>query len=476
MFGTKHNECVGYESTWKVKKVSSEGSTQTTEFAVADKGSNTMMKSEIEVQTEDEPTKQVSEVDMDKLANWLTGIYPSVRKELNEASNSHAFRGYQLQGDSKDAECKLLQSLKVSNAISNRVVALSWNQTGKTLALSCNFEHKSWCHHTGFVAVYTFTRDDKLPDLPSKKFLTDNCVSSVEFHPIHPAILAAATLSGSIVVWNIRNEDGEEIVASVTNAHEDAIITQLAWVNDVDIAKSLLIATSGTDGLLKMWRFNPNSSEMNLKVRYKMKPPILSHTQRNINKDQFSGDSTRAVTCFDFSKHIHDMFVVALEGGHVVQCSVLGTTELKGSTTKEPLADPSFKYYEPHNGEITRVCFSPNRSEMFMTSGTDQEVRIYIIGQEDPAKIIFVKHPLNDVTFVYHEEKLIAGCGTNGFLEIFHIQKKKSFENLTDKKVLKSTASTTISVNRKRTNMVVMGNVNGELQLWSVPWLYLAMK
>lgn len=52
-----------------------------------------------------------------------------------------------------------------------------------------------------------------------------------------------------------------------------------------------------------------------------------------------------------------------------------------GSTKEEPLLDPAFKYYEPHEGEITSVRISPNRNDMFMTSGTDAEIRVYIFGQ-----------------------------------------------------------------------------------------------
>jgi hypothetical protein len=38
----------------------------------------------------------------------------------------------------------------------------------------------------------------------------------------------------------------------------------------------------------------------------------------------------RGVTCFDFSTHAQEMFVVGAEGGLVVQCSLLGTRKLPG--------------------------------------------------------------------------------------------------------------------------------------------------
>lgn len=46
-----------------------------------------------------------------------------------------------------------------------------------------------------------------------------------------------------------------------------------------------------------------------------------------------------------------------------------------------PVSDPVFKYYEPHEGEIQSISFSPNRSEMFLSHGTNGEIRIYVLGQ-----------------------------------------------------------------------------------------------
>ncbi|KAG5873372.1 hypothetical protein JTB14_022975 [Gonioctena quinquepunctata] len=481
MFGTKHNECVGFESRWKVKKVFSESTSQTTEHTVSEKGINTLLKTSIEVQTEeDDSNKITSETDMQKLSEWLSKIYPRVKKEIDDANNSRAFRGYRLQGESSEADCKLVQIVNVfshpgsgDTALPKKVSAICWNQTGKSVSIACNHQHSSWCYHTGVVFIYTLTSDEKLPDTPRKTLETESCVVSVQFHPTNAAILAASTYCGGIVVWNVQNEDGDEII-SVINAHEETI-TQLSWIHDVDFAKSLLIATSSTDGLLKLWNFNLNSPNLNLKVRYKIKTPLLSSVRRNTESpDNLSGKSVRGVTCFDFSKRVQDMFLVGLEGGQIVQCSVLGTSELRGSTKEEPLLDPVFKYYEPHEGEVTLLRFSPNRSELFMSCGTDAEIRIYMIGQKDPAQVIFMRHPLNDATFIPYEEKLIAGCGTKGILELFHLQKGRPIQNTTSEELRKS-ISTSIAVNSRRTNIVAVGNENGELQLWNVPWRLFAM-
>ncbi|KAJ8935666.1 hypothetical protein NQ318_012828 [Aromia moschata] len=147
-----------------VKMVSTESSTQTTEYSASEKGTNTLDKSSIEVQTVTEETIEKNvDVDMQKLADWLSKIYPKVKKEIDEANNSRAFQGYRLAEELCEANCKILQTINVSKATEGdsrllKVSVMSWNQTGKSLALTCSYEHKSWCYHPGTVLVYVLNR------------------------------------------------------------------------------------------------------------------------------------------------------------------------------------------------------------------------------------------------------------------------------------------------------------------------------
>lgn len=50
---------------------------------------------------------------MQKLADWLSKIYPRVKKEIDSANNSRAFRGYRLAHDKCDANSKLIQNINV---------------------------------------------------------------------------------------------------------------------------------------------------------------------------------------------------------------------------------------------------------------------------------------------------------------------------------------------------------------------------
>nr|CAI5855489.1 unnamed protein product [Callosobruchus analis] len=204
MFGIKHNECVGFESRWKVTKVVTASATQTTDFSSSEKGTNTAERACIEVQTDGRAPLETTEADMERLAAWLGKIYPKVEKAMDECSTSQAFRGYRMQGDLQDANCKLLQNISIVNVLDGgsgdkmtRISNITWNQTGKSIAISCNSEHDSWCHHTGCVVIFTLNRDGKLPDVPRKRLTTESCITSLKFHPTHPAIIAAGTFTGN---------------------------------------------------------------------------------------------------------------------------------------------------------------------------------------------------------------------------------------------------------------------------------------
>ncbi|XP_060520299.1 cytoplasmic dynein 2 intermediate chain 2-like [Cylas formicarius] len=469
MFGFKHNECVGFESRWKVKKVSSSASAQTTKQEGSEQGCNAVERNNVEIQSEAKETV-IKETDMDKLAGWLSRIYPSVRKELDSASKSRAFKRYPPFQTTNRIEPKLVQELEISSKVGekdknkNTISCLSWNQTGNLIATSQSANHTAWCYHTGVVSVFQLHRNDRLEETPVRKFETDSCATALDFHPTNSAILAAGTHIGQIYMWDIYNE--METLLTTLDGHDEAI-TQISWVSDLN--KCIVLVSSSTDGLLKLWNFNLPHSKLNLRTRFKIKTPILGKINQTTEVAQNLLGRDLGVVCFDFSTHVPDIFVVAMEGGLIVQCSLLGATPLKGNTKDEPLLDPVYKYYEPHQGEVTRVKFSPDRKEMFLTNGTDGEIRIYLLDQDEPAQIIFVKSSLADVAWIPKEEKFLAGCGYQVPLEVFDIIKgKKVFEGEGGNaggKILSS-----VRVNHKNTKHVAVGGNNGRLQLWNVQW------
>ncbi|XP_071051464.1 cytoplasmic dynein 2 intermediate chain 2-like isoform X1 [Onthophagus taurus] len=467
MFSTQDCECVGFESIWKVTKVYEVNSSQTN-YVSHEIGTTTQPKVTSETQTDMFEIPATCEVDMERLSKWLNKIYPTVSKELNETIHSQAFKNYRLDKNYEKPSVKLLQSLKVIAGQDNsgeipRVSSLSWNSTGNTLAISCNYCHKIWCYHPGLVSLFTFDRFEQFSETPTKKLVAETCVSVINFHPNLPFIIAAGTYTGAIIIWNIQNDDDDNVIVKI-QAHEENI-TQLSWISDLDDPKIVILASSSLDGCLCLWNFN---SELEIKHKYKIKSPILPKSPRLLQvPEEIAKKIERGVITFDFSPYIRDMFIVGVEGGLLVQCSLLGTVPLKGSTKEVPISDPVYKYFEPHESEIVKVQFSPNRKEMFFSYTNSGQLRIYILNEDEPAQTIFINTFL-DLTFIPFHEKIIAGCGSKGSIEIFGLRSTNSLHSIENSNF--EITMTRMELNRSRVSTVAVGKNNGVLELWSVPW------
>ncbi|XP_076264796.1 cytoplasmic dynein 2 intermediate chain 2-like isoform X2 [Rhynchophorus ferrugineus] len=452
-------------------RVSANITTQTVESVVSDKSCNTTEQQSKHVQTTSTESSTSTELDMAKLAQWLNQIYPNVKRQI-ENTNNKVFKNYRLLDDNLDATCRLIQELKIENVgeTSDKalpmVVAASWNVNGKILGVACSFKHRSWCYHHNQVLIYPLIKCEKLSDIPKKRLNTESCITVLKFHPTNENILAAGTFTGHIYFWNIDN-DIDPLLCNMS-IHEQAV-TQLSWIID-ETSKSFDVVTSSSDGILKLWSFANKTSNLSLKTVFKIKPPIFGKFSTSINASkELANYRDIGVICFDFSKHIPDLFVLALEGGLIAKCSLLGGTKIKGPDKNISTFDPVYKYYQPHKGEIASIKFSTSVKDMFLTCGTDGEIRIYLIEQDDPAQIIFTKSALHDLSFIPHEQRILAACGQKGYLEAFDLITGKSLNVAFDVKVIKRTL-TSLAINHKRENYTVIGNDIGEIQLWDIPW------
>ncbi|GJQ88153.1 hypothetical protein Trydic_g13155 [Trypoxylus dichotomus] len=464
-------ECVGFDSVWRVKRVYTATSAQTTEFSSQEHATNTTLSRVIETQTDSPVVPNACDVDMNKLSSWLQKMYPCVSRELNDSINSSAFKNYRVAQTKEQPIVKLMQKIKVQECNGDdvcRISTLSWNATGNTLAVACNQFHKTWCYHPGMVSLYTFDRNDRVPDNPTKRLASDTCINVVRFHPRSPSVIAAGTQSGNVIVWNIQHDDGENEICKI-NAHEE-IVTHLAWINDMDTAKTPLLATSSLDGYLCLWNFDPVDESIRLKHKYQVKSPLLLKKSRPyLQSEEISKKVVRGINTFDFSPYFPEIFIVGAEGGLVIQCSLLGTVRLKESTNDVPVSDPVYKYYDSHEGEISKISFSPNRKEMFLTCGINGEIRIYVLNQDEPCKVISLENPLLSVSWILFHEKILVGCGSRGVIEIFKLQTGEPID-ITIKDYVDAAVLTQIELNNRRMGTVAVGTDSGLLQIWIVPW------
>ncbi|XP_018321359.1 WD repeat-containing protein 34 [Agrilus planipennis] len=469
MLSVKEAECVGFDSKWRVKKIAATSSSQTDEILKQNSETNTSEKKSIETQTDAPRINYDVKYDVNKLGNFLKRIYPKLAAELDDDSSSSIFKNYCPFDEPIFSKAKIVQTvnvnLEVKDNVASRVNSLSWNSTGNTIAVSSDYPHQNWCHHFGFVSLYTFDRYEMFPEIPSRKVKTGACVRAVAFHPKLPYILSAGTHTGDIYLWNIQHDENEMLVDKIVG-HDDSI-TGMQWIVRNDKNDDMVLATSSTDGFINMWKFSSKAHQLILKRKYKMKPPILQKQPEMTLETDLCKSIGPGILGFHFSYFTPEKFVVAAEGGIVVQCSTLGAQTIIGTTGDTvPILNPCVLFCEPHNDQITTIKFSPNHKEQFLTNSVDGEIRIYLLEQDTPVRVICLKKPLSVVNWVPYHDKVITGCGRFG-LEVFNVITSEKYDDVCENEVDELTH---MEINSKRPTVVVSGTYDGKMNLWSIPW------
>ncbi|KAK9878697.1 hypothetical protein WA026_023397 [Henosepilachna vigintioctopunctata] len=477
MFGVKHNECVGFDSRWEVKKVYYEGCTQTPLYVSKNATTETARSKEIEVQTDPMEIPQVPAVDMDKLAGFLTKIYPKVIEELDESVNSTAFAGYKVQNEPLEEASKLLQTIEVfpqnestETVNSAKISSVSWNCSARTIAVAMSYPHQSWCYDSGVILVYFLDREERIPSSPSRKISSDSCITNIQFHPLMPAILAGSAHDGTILIWNVQDVNNDSVLSKISRTDN---VSCMNWMTLDHVTMDIVFLVTGClDGTITMWRFNNSYTCANVYEKYKIKPPVMSRIKRS--KSRRSANSVEigvGVTCFEFSRHLPDMFVVGTEGGLVIQCSTSKPIKLKGGTETDPLYDPVFQHYDPHDGAVVNVQVSRTRNDMFLTTGADLQTRIYIIGQEEPARVIFFNSSVNPHYWVPYEKHLIYGYGMHKNIEVYNVKTGKIVDRRDIAEKSRPLFTNAVcEINPKKPNIVAVGIKEGVLELWMISW------
>ncbi|KAG5190033.1 WD40-repeat-containing domain protein [Tribonema minus] len=137
---------------------------------------------------------------------------------------------------------------------------VSWNSTGSTLAASYGrLNVAGWCNEPGALACWNaFKRsssaDEAATLTPDVVFDHSSYLMCLCCHPTHPAIVAAGSFNGEVLVWNTAADDPLLGVSQIDDYFHREPVTQVAWVYDMDEQGEgyRLVSTSG-DGKILCW-------------------------------------------------------------------------------------------------------------------------------------------------------------------------------------------------------------------------------
>jgi len=85
-----------------------------------------------------------------------------------------------------------------------QVVSVAWSCNGSTIAIAYGkTNHDTWCEHHSTVSTWGIFRREFDPKKPNLSIEVSNCLTTIDFHPSDPLILAGGTMNGEIYLWNV---------------------------------------------------------------------------------------------------------------------------------------------------------------------------------------------------------------------------------------------------------------------------------
>ncbi|GFG35753.1 hypothetical protein Cfor_03930, partial [Coptotermes formosanus] len=263
---------------------------------------------------------------------------------------------------------------------------------------------------------------------PKKTLETRSCVTSLSAHPYEPSILAAGTFSGEVLVWNLQKDDNCLISTSATmpGAHREAV-SQVSWVRNPDPTQQRpVLVSAGRDGHVLVWQVGTHSGTLQLSEGFVIMVEHIKYAGPGKPVPSPAGgagvDMELGVTCFSFTAHDSTTFVVGVDGGGLLHCSTIAAKPAPVCSDM-PLRDPVLNAFDKHQGAVTCVQSSPHHENMFISCGTDNEIRIYHMKQTTPVQIIYVEAGVVGLEWSLAHPNLFAAWGNiSGCVDFYNLR------------------------------------------------------
>ncbi|XP_004925109.1 cytoplasmic dynein 2 intermediate chain 2 [Bombyx mori] len=473
------SEAVGFDSVAVKKTEDASTGTQTTEFFEAAVATQTVAYkdgSSMTSPTEDLTTKDVK-YSAANLNAFLQRVMPGMLEQLDE-NKENAYESSESDEDNEILTAKLVQELKVREVQGSgdqalSVLDLSWSNTGNSLAVSLGQkQHENWCTDNGLIRFYTVkvSAGDKL--VHSMDINEKNCVSVLKYHPSVAALFVYGTVTGEIVICDLRNND-ELQMTSPSGTHGSKRVTALSWLESTTAetffaihinntgkrraSTDRILVSSGSDGTIVAWHVNADNKTFEAIVTYSV----------NGARKMAAPD----ISCFDFintfplrptgDKISNDIFVVGTNVGNLFLCNIKNAQSAAHSGHVDPVSD----VLESHATCILAVTFHQDKPGVFITLSIDSELRIYNVKQASPLKIISLDYHVSCVGWLPYNPWL-AVVGTEAEMRLCDVACGREVHV----DGLKGTGGVCkLAVNQIGGCRVAAGDSEGCVKIWDLP-------
>ena len=202
---------------------------------------------------------QTSAASDSQIIEFLSRTVPIVESELaNSKAVARAFEEFDVQWDEGGDSAELTHTLAHKGGA--QVTSVSWNANGHVVVVGYGRnDHESWCRHSSRLCTWNLAKRSFDAEKPDQVLEVDCCVSSVQFHPKSPALIAAGLFVGELCVWDLaEDEDQDNMIARSTLedvAHREPIY-EIQWIWDSRSSSSqpsFLLASISGDGKVLIW-------------------------------------------------------------------------------------------------------------------------------------------------------------------------------------------------------------------------------
>lgn len=349
------------------------------------------------------------------------------------------------------------------------VIDLSYNCSGSLIAVAFGQNnHSTLCNHKGAICTYEF--DQSKSDNEKLNVTIDYpcCLSSISFHPVQPYLLAAGSLSGQVVVWNISDEENTQFVFSSTGDRmHKRPVAKLQWIvnrNSQDIKYNLV--SVGLDGMLIIWQLDPNQQSLKGSNVF----TLCSNCRPNATMPKGHACQPVELSRIAFDERDETLFVVGTESGGVFRCSTRTRKATAWCIQSSVPLDPIVSFiFSRHEGPVRAVELSPFNHRLFLSCSTDGSIRISSIREREP--LLSIKPnagPLIAASWSPIRPPVLAVGTGNGRLLLFDLKKNRSSPVIAHGST-NSEPICCLKFNCKRNRLLATGHGNGCTTIWRLP-------
>ncbi|KAF0715863.1 hypothetical protein AaE_011243, partial [Aphanomyces astaci] len=216
-----------FRSKASVKKATSNASTDAVQVEFESASTQTAVAVENGSQTEyisrDSSTTHPPDEVSPAVQAFLNSAGNCMLREMKHANKSSAFLEFEPEQDADDKHVSKVFTLtfdffthfkqpidakKPSARLKLECTGVSWNATGSVLAVAYGrFDHSGWCNYRSVLCLWNLFSADFNANKPTLVLETSSGLMCVAHHPTNPAVVAAGSFNGELMVWNTSLEE-----------------------------------------------------------------------------------------------------------------------------------------------------------------------------------------------------------------------------------------------------------------------------